>query len=145
MSPRSPAKACTSKFRAAANLPSRAGDRSLDRQSDARIIDERSIAARSRTANSNSPSQQLKHADTFASTSLVTSSSSTAILDSRNAPKSSSNPHIASRSDSMSHTTRLSKHCSMFVTLKNLDDVVSLTWEYFFATTLNTSDDGEVA
>ena len=145
MSPRCPAKARTSKFRAAANLPSKTGGRSLDRQSDAHVIDERSTAARSRTANSNSPSQQLKRAGTFAPAPPVTSSSSTAVLGSRNASKSSSNPHIASRPDPMGRTTRLPERCSMFVTLENLDDAVSLTWEYFFATALNTSDDGEAA
>ena len=128
MSPCSSTKSRTSKFEAVANLPPKTGGRSLDRQSDARIIDERSTAAQSRTANSNSPSQQLKRADTFASASLVTSSSSTAILGSRNASKSSSNPHIASRPDPMSRTTRLPERCPMFVTLENLDDAVSLAW-----------------
>ena len=145
MSPRSPDKAHTSKLRAAANLPPKAGGRSLDRQSDARVINGRSTAARSRTANSNSPSQQLKRAGTFAPASPVTSSSSTVVLGSRNAPKSSSNPHIVSRPDPMSRTTRLPKRCPMFMTLENLDDAVSLAWEYFFATALNMGDDGEAA
>ena len=126
MSSRSSTKARTSKFRAAANLPSKTGDRSLDRQFDARIIDEHSIVVRSHTTNSNSSSQQLKHANMFASTSFVTSSSLIAILDSHNASKFSSNPHIVSCFDFMSRTTHLSERCFMFVTLENLDDVVSL-------------------
>ena len=126
MLPRFSTKARTSKFRAVANLPSKTDDRLLDCQSNARVIDEHSIATRSHTANSNSSSQQLKRASTFALALSVTSSSSTAILDSRNASKSSSNPHIASRPDPMSCTTCLSERCSMFVTLENLDDVVLL-------------------